>query len=519
MLLRYSTHLAQGAGIRWNLGDPPIEGATDFLFMAFVAGAMKIFHTNAILTSRIALAVCHAADVVLVYAAARKLFGSGRPLALALAIYLMFGPGIALCNDGFSPTFYALAAMGAWWFACSMVVGQEKPLRVWSFALLSLVTGLIRPDGVFLAAFMTLALIFALITSGRKAAALRVLGVTVSVFLVLGGAYFLWRWRYFGYLLPNPFYRKGGGHLHFEAMRQSMVNVSKLILPTVPLGLLAQFKGEWRRSMFVFLPAALFSLVWVFLSNTNNAQMRFQYIALPVTLMAFPYVVDALRKRYPMAWNFGLSPAQRLAFAAISAVVLSGYYWKDLLFYPIGDLGSGAYNIASGLHRWKNQNYTIVVTEAGVIPYFSDWRAIDAFGLNDSVVTHDPQGLTEAYLEQNHPAILMMHLAADEAGIDGFARGWKAEPPATHDFSQAPVVMAHYAATHNFELAARWGDSPCNVHIWYVRRGLPQSQAMIDLIRTEPHFFMDSLMLAHNYMHSNPPERCSDPGIHIPINS
>jgi hypothetical protein len=31
-----------------------------------------------------------------------------------------------------------------------------------------------------------------------------------SVFVVLGGPYFAWRWHYFGAPLPNPFYVKGG---------------------------------------------------------------------------------------------------------------------------------------------------------------------------------------------------------------------------------------------------------------------------------------------------------------------
>src|ERR1700712_1979998 len=53
MLLRYTNHLVSGAGITWNVGDPPVEGATDFLYMVILAGCMKIFHGGAITTSRI----------------------------------------------------------------------------------------------------------------------------------------------------------------------------------------------------------------------------------------------------------------------------------------------------------------------------------------------------------------------------------------------------------------------------------------------------------------------------------
>jgi arabinofuranosyltransferase len=42
MLLRYSENLAAGHGIVWNVGEPPVDGATDFLFMLLVAFARRL---------------------------------------------------------------------------------------------------------------------------------------------------------------------------------------------------------------------------------------------------------------------------------------------------------------------------------------------------------------------------------------------------------------------------------------------------------------------------------------------
>jgi hypothetical protein len=33
MLMRYADHLAHGQGIVWNIGEPPLDGTTDFLFL------------------------------------------------------------------------------------------------------------------------------------------------------------------------------------------------------------------------------------------------------------------------------------------------------------------------------------------------------------------------------------------------------------------------------------------------------------------------------------------------------
>jgi len=37
MLMRYARHWAAGEGIVWNVGEPPVDGATDFGFLAVVA--------------------------------------------------------------------------------------------------------------------------------------------------------------------------------------------------------------------------------------------------------------------------------------------------------------------------------------------------------------------------------------------------------------------------------------------------------------------------------------------------
>ncbi len=42
MLMRYAQHLADGHGIVWNIGEHPVDGATDFLFMVASAALIKL---------------------------------------------------------------------------------------------------------------------------------------------------------------------------------------------------------------------------------------------------------------------------------------------------------------------------------------------------------------------------------------------------------------------------------------------------------------------------------------------
>jgi arabinofuranosyltransferase len=296
---------------------------------------------------------------------------------------------------------------------------------------------------------MTLILCFMLKTSGRASEALRCLALVTGVFVILGGGYFLWRFHYFGYLLPNPFYKKGGGHLYPDSLHRSTYNMFKMLLPLLPLAFIGFYIRETRRrTIFVFATPFFFSLIWVLLSNENNWYMRFQYVAIPLTLMSIPYITEHLEHLFSNAFQFNLEKQfgrwSVLAFAAVMTVMLGGTYWKVLYNLPVRNNGSGAYDIALGLHQWKNRQYTMVLTEAGVIPYFSDWRVIDAWGLNDSHIEHDTRGLTAEYLDANHPAIIMFHLA-NRNGIDDYQSVWRGDAPLHQDPSAFMSVLANYA--------------------------------------------------------------------------
>ncbi|MCS6923078.1 MAG: hypothetical protein NZM10_01740, partial [Fimbriimonadales bacterium] len=87
MLMRYALHLAQGHGIVWNIGEPPVDGATDFLFMALVAALIQrgISPEGA---TRLLNFVAHLATVFLVYWLGRRLVGAPMWSAALAAFYL-----------------------------------------------------------------------------------------------------------------------------------------------------------------------------------------------------------------------------------------------------------------------------------------------------------------------------------------------------------------------------------------------------------------------------------------------
>lgn len=490
MLLRYSKHVSEGNGISWNIGENPVEGATDFLFMLLIGGFSKLTHIGVILSGKILLAISHIVSVILLYVATRKLFAWPIWASLALSLYLSVDVARTYVTMDFGAPIFALAALAAWYVGLKCVVFGATMRRGIGLGTALLLTGLIRPEGVFMGGFIVLAMFFAV---GRSA--LRAILPACFLVFVLGGAYFLWRWHYFGYLLPNPFYLKGGGHLYAGSLGSSLSNITMMLGPLIPLYFVELSSAAWRRAVAALIPPVCFTLIWVLLSNENNHYMRFQYCAVPVALLSLAYATSSLRQHFR-----GFHPSVGAQFGiVITMLALSIVYWDRVVGLPAND--AGLYDVAIALQAYKDRNYVIAVTEAGTVPYFSDWRAVDLYGLNDPEIVHNPKGLTESYLQQRDPAIFFYHQPAAGNMNDAFA--------------QSLSATTRYIAGHNYELAAAWASSLCDRQVWYVKRGLPETAEFISIIRRSPYILGGQ---AVPDLRDTPiPVQCSQPTIKVDL--
>jgi len=158
MLMRYAQHLAQGHGIVWNIGEPPIDGATDFLFMVTVAAVHRAGVPLEAAVHVLTVA-SHFLTVALIYLAVRHVQGAGAFPAVASALYVAVGPGLPLAAAYFGTPFFALGATAAWIAAQRVLLGERRTvLDCAVFAIVGLVAGLTRPEGVLIAIFMLVGL-------------------------------------------------------------------------------------------------------------------------------------------------------------------------------------------------------------------------------------------------------------------------------------------------------------------------------------------------------------------------
>jgi len=500
MLLRYAQHFAAWQGIRWSLNQAPVDGATDFLYMVATGALSRAAHLSVITASRWVNIAAQMLTITLVYIGARRL-GGHRWLSAAMALYLIAGPFTSLTNACFGAPFFALFLLACWIAGLRYALHAPTWPAAFAMALLGLLAGLTRPEGVLIAGLLLVAALYLAYAPTHARSGWRS-GVPVIVsyalvFGLLGGAYFAWRWRYFGYPLPNPFYIKGNGHLYPSSVGHAVHNLVTLLLPVLPLLPLGWLSESTRRLTNALLLVLLsFTVMWVLLSNANNHFGRFQYALVPIVLMSAPALARGLTDVLPTLDTHRWTRLQRAgALLAVTFAVAAGmlYSSRTTSYYQTA---WGMRTFALRLQPLAARGYTMAVTEAGALPLYSEWNAIDGLGLNDAYVAHH-RHLDAAYLDRFHPELVMTHI--DRFDPQEFTAGGLAHEPPANDGAYNTDYLNFYAATHGYTLAAAWGADQCNLHLYWLRPGFADYATVLADIRDHSYVFLDDGFTAHDY--------------------
>jgi hypothetical protein len=141
MLMRYADNIAHGHGVVWNVGDAPVDGGTDFLFMILVA-AVRSMGFSIETATQLVSAAAHFATLLLIYLGMRRIQGAGCLPAFLSAAYFAVCPGLVLAAAYFGTPFFAFAVALAWLLAQRIMLEDQKRIRdMLYFSLACLVAG------------------------------------------------------------------------------------------------------------------------------------------------------------------------------------------------------------------------------------------------------------------------------------------------------------------------------------------------------------------------------------------
>lgn len=361
ILHQYSRNLAETGVISYIPGGAPAEGATDFLWMLYIALGMKL-HVSPEVSSAIAnvTAIFGLAYVTLRLARVRR-----RAISMLLVIGLLsLFPQIQAAVEGFSVLPFGLAIAAT---AMCAIEGNDT-----AAALGSLVLCLIRPDGVVFA--VSIIVLLRLVSSTSR---LRTAATYVALFVVPGLVYFFWRWHYFGQLLPLPFLVKSNQHRTLGLFITSSVKslAPFVLFAAVSLGLvLGRRLLQWQNAR---LYVALMVIPVIFYANIRLDQdlnERF-FVFIPIGILIIVATQWKNDWAFPRMYVFaGTGAAYFLLIFVATAHGVAGNLLNREEWIRIRGIGT---SLQPAELRGR-----MLTTEAGFLPYFSRWRAYDAWGLD-----------------------------------------------------------------------------------------------------------------------------------------
>lgn len=386
---RYGYNLAENGIWNWNADHDYVEGYTNFSY----AILSVIPHYLGISTFLFFKVIGYILLGLFIYRA-RQL--AGDPLSRFLVtFFLVVNPFIYVhFLSGLETPLFMLLILEIFIQIGRIVKGQKiSPY----FYIIAFLLPLTRPEGVVFTAFAMLVLLHKQHWKLPK-------DISFWIMLIAGFSYFAWRYHYFGYVLPNTVYEKS--HQHFGAIGY-VFNVLEARYYIVAL-IIAVFAIRHRTFTIAAVSvAAVHVIAYIFTQLSMNYAFRFfMQIYIPLFVFAIHFIGGAEQK-INISSYFNTKVTTYLTVLLL--IVLPNFNYQDLFNLVTGGarLHEAYKKVGQTLYKYKDKHYTLMMGDAGVLPYYADWKAYDAIGLVDKEIAHYNNSL--AYMEKISPDVIFIH--------------------------------------------------------------------------------------------------------------
>lgn len=382
--MRYGRNLAEGYGLVWNPGSPPVEGYSNLAWVLIMA-VVHLLPLPDMMTSLVMLVInVFLAGMVLVFTTRLALRLVPRPGIWLLGALVTMVVGVDLARwtvIGLEAPL--LTAVFLWLLIRVLDESQIRQPRFSTFFFAGML-GLIRVDGPLLA------LILCFVAFGLHQDRRRVLAYSLLA-LLLPVAHVLFRLAYYGHPLPNTYYLKlsawndrflpGAGYLlNFLGSYQALLGVALLS------AIFARDSRLWLL-LVVGVPLLAYSF---FVGGDDFGGARFFAPWLPVLfILAFSFPQR-------MGWeNRPLLLIITVGFLALFTMLMTGY---DFFQGPGEEATLSEGGLVLSEATWPDTE--VGVFWAGTLPYFSHRQAVDMLGKNDAYIARLPAN--EGSLKPGH---------------------------------------------------------------------------------------------------------------------
>jgi hypothetical protein len=377
---RYAKNLVEGNGLVFNIGER-VEGYTNFLWIVllspFLAAGLDIIPVSQVLG-----VIFGGLTMLMIYRFSCRTDRTGGFTCLIAVAFLAVNLSFAYWDSsGLETHFFTFLVLWGVLRKIDEIRDQEKfPASSIILALASMA----RPEGLLVFGSVLLyETLDRLIRQRRFRPNLKAIGLFLLAFL----PYYLWRYAYFGYPLPNTFYAKTGGGIN-QVRRGLLYTGGFLVMYGIlPLlsGFLLLFRKE-RKSwhMMLVTVVTLYTLYIVFVGGDHMILYRF---FVPLIPLIFLLAQEGFRS-LPEITRLGRRSVAVIFIALLVLTLLPFGSRHRTKIYGMRDQIDCWIELGNWFGENAEPGEMIALGAAGAIPYYSGLRTIDYYGLVDIHIAH-----------------------------------------------------------------------------------------------------------------------------------
>ncbi|MGP8023474.1 MAG: hypothetical protein ACLQG5_13865 [Methanobacterium sp.] len=428
---RYSEHLISGFGLVWNIGQSPVEGYSNFLWVLMIA-VLFLFKLNPIVSTKVMGLLSVFGIIVLFWFISNDFFKNKKNKYIAFSVstvFLLINPYTAIhAVSGLETMFYAFLLLGVVYSTWKIITFTNSKF-IWVFAFLALLLSLTRPEGILISVALIFSIIYISYKKNNNLINLTSFLPVLIVYLIPIISYQVFRILYFHELFPLPFLVKiiYGYTNPMESLYALIYIIPFIIIVLISLHFRNQMvlrqenqrKNDFRYFLLILSVAFLFASIAYIYTPIIDYGQRFFYPSFVMIYAAFGIAIsilfNELVKNKP---NLKLENKNKIIFSVILVVLLVFANFNGISdFKEIHGFGvileKSNIPIGKALSPFADDNYTIASIDAGAVPYYSGWNDLDLGGLNDKFIAQNGYISTD-YLEQKNPELVLLVLVNGE---------------------------------------------------------------------------------------------------------
>jgi arabinofuranosyltransferase len=407
----YARSLLQGTGLAWF--GTHVEGYTNFLWVLWIALGMKI-GIDPVHWSYVGGIGAFLTTICGLYRLAYCLFNSRFQAFITVLLLMSNYTAVSFSTGGMETMLQtALVCLSAA-IMCERAFHGELTFKYSIIiAFLFCLAFLTRVDS---ALPLLILFVFGIIRSHNKRYSLAGYAWIAAVCVVIGSLWLIWKYSYYGELLPNTYYAKTGGGISTNGfLFIGRFLHAYFIWPFAALGAIMMLLR--RRELPSLLPPFMAVLAaWcAYIVYIGGDFMEFRYFVpiAPFLMLVVTYIVwfpiGSYLVKKPLVTTLisvliliSASYAHSQRFKGItedealdSIDALATFYgvYPDRNWREIGD------RLKS---EFSGYEVTLALHAAGAIPFYSELKSIDMWGLNDIHIARHGRLVPSTYLRPGH---------------------------------------------------------------------------------------------------------------------